>query len=196
MNTGLFIVLYGVNNLGKSTQAKLLVEKLQKEGHAAEYIKYAVYDLAPSGPLINNYLRGGNTHNLSPREVQLLHALNRTQYEPTLLQKLASGITIVAEDYIGTSIAWGTAAGVDETFIREINSHLLQENFALLLTGTRFIDATEKGHPNETNELRMQKATEIHARLGKEHDWKSIDANRPIKTVHGDIWQNVKNLLY
>jgi thymidylate kinase len=42
---GKFIVLYGINNLGKTTQAKLLVEKFQKEGLKAEYMKYAVYSL-------------------------------------------------------------------------------------------------------------------------------------------------------
>ena len=195
MNKGLFIVLYGVNNLGKSTQAKLLVDELNANGHKAEYIKYAIYNLAPSGPLINNYLRGGNTYNLSAREVQLLHALNRTQYEPILEQKLASGITIVAEDYIGTSIAWGVASGVDEAFLCDINSHLRQEDFAFLLTGKRFTIAMEHGHPNETNEAWMVQAVNLHKRLGEKHQWKKIDANRAIETVHDEIWQAVKNLV-
>ncbi len=195
MKKGLFIVLYGVNNLGKTTQAKLLVERLQKEGHQAEYMKYAVYDLAPSGPLINNYLRGGNTWDLSAREVQLLHSLNRTQYEPTLLEKLASGITVVAEDYIGTSIAWGTASGAEETFVREVNAHLLQEDLAFLLAGTRFTEATEHGHPNETNEERMQKAVDIHARLGREFNWQLVNANQSIEEVHTSLWEKTQTAL-
>jgi len=54
----------------------------------AEYLKYAIYDLAPSGPLLNEYLRKGNPHDLSPREFQLLQVLNRTQYQPLLQEKL------------------------------------------------------------------------------------------------------------
>jgi len=54
MKKGLFVVLHGINNLGKTTQAKLLVEKLQSEGHKAEYMKYPVYDLDPSGKILNN----------------------------------------------------------------------------------------------------------------------------------------------
>ena len=40
---GKFIVLYGINNLGKTTQAKFLVEKLQSQGLRAEYVKYPIY---------------------------------------------------------------------------------------------------------------------------------------------------------
>ncbi len=195
MKKGLFIVLYGVNNLGKTTQAKLLVERLQKEGHPAEYMKYAIYDLAPSGPLINNYLRGGNTWNLSAREVQLLHSLNRTQYEPTLLEKLANGITIVAEDYIGTSIAWGAASGAEEAFVRDINTHLQKEDLAILLTGTRFTDSTELGHPNETNEERMRKAIDMHEKLGNEFGWQSVNANQTIESIHEQIYNALQEKL-
>jgi len=48
---GKFIVLYGINNLGKTTQTRILVDKLKLHGLKAEYLKYPVYDLAPSGPI-------------------------------------------------------------------------------------------------------------------------------------------------
>jgi dTMP kinase len=121
MTKGKFIVLYGINNLGKTTQAKLLVEKLNSAGLKAEYLKYPIYGLEPSGVLLNNYLREGNKYNLAPREAQIIYALNRTQYEKELLNKLENGITIIAEDYAGTGLAWGMAAGVDENFLKDIN---------------------------------------------------------------------------
>ena len=40
---GKFIVLYGNNNVGKSTQAKLLVEKLKEKGENVRYFKYPIY---------------------------------------------------------------------------------------------------------------------------------------------------------
>ena len=42
---GKFIVIYGVNNLGKTTQANMLVQKLKASGLKAEYLKYPIYDL-------------------------------------------------------------------------------------------------------------------------------------------------------
>src|SRR3989344_7041055 len=104
---GKFIVIYGINNLGKSTQAKILVEKLGQEGFSAEYLKYTIYDLKPSGPIINDYLREGNRDNLSPREIQILYTMNRYQFESRLKDKLSQGVNIVAEDYTGTGLAWG-----------------------------------------------------------------------------------------
>src|SRR3990167_10147152 len=83
---GKFIVIYGINNLGKTTQAKLLVEKLNAAGRRAKYLKYPIYDLSPSGPRLNEYLRGGNPEKLDARTAQILYAKNREQYEPTLLK--------------------------------------------------------------------------------------------------------------
>ena len=108
---GKLIVLYGINNLGKSTQAKKLVERMNAEGYRAQYLKYPIYDLTPSGTMLNAYLREGNPHQLSPREAQLIYVLNRTQTEPVIKKKLKEGIHIVAEDYIGTGLAWGIGGG-------------------------------------------------------------------------------------
>ena len=121
---GKFIVFYGINNLGKTTQAKRLVDNLNRDNIKAEYIKYPIYDLPPSGELINGYLRQGNPFNFNPRELQILYAFNRTQFQATLSAKLDQGIIIVAEDYIGTSLAWGAGSGVNPVFLKLIISFL------------------------------------------------------------------------
>lgn len=130
---GKLIVLYGINNLGKSTQAKLLVEKLKTEGLKAEYLKYPIYNLSPSGEILNDYLREGNFYDLHSREAQIIYALNRTQYQDILIKKLEAGIHVVAEDYKGTGIAWGLGAGVSEVFLKSINSHLIDEDLVFFL---------------------------------------------------------------
>ena len=128
MKSAKFIVLYGINNLGKSTQAKLLVEKLNFAGRTAKYLKYPVYDLEPSGKMLHDYLRGENPFKLTPREAQLVYAFNRGQYEPTLKANLEAGTDIVAEDYWGTGVAWGMGAGVNKKFLLELNSEFLRED--------------------------------------------------------------------
>lgn len=192
---GKFIVLYGINNLGKSTQAKMLVDRLVQEGYTAEYLKYPVYDLEPSGTLINEYLREGNPHNLSAREIQLMYVWNREQYESTLLKKLESGVHIVAEDYVGTGLAWGIGTGVDEQFMKYINAHLHRENIAFLFDGARFTEATEGTHKHETNDELMQRVRDVHARLGNEFGWIKIDANESREKIHEEIWKRVKGIV-
>ena len=188
----MFIVLYGINNLGKTTQAKLLVERMQKEGRAAEYLKYPVYDLHPSGTMLNTYLRQGNPFEFSAREVQTVYALNRTQYEPMLKEKLARGIHIIAEDYTGTGIAWGIGAGVAESYLKLVNDHLIKEDMAFLFDGERFTEATETNHKHETDPELLARVRKAHKTLAKDFGWRHINANLPIEVIHEEIWTTVQ----
>lgn len=193
--TGKLIVLYGINNLGKSTQAKLLVERLNNDGQPAQYLKYPVYDLEPSGPLLNAYLRQGNPFSLSPREAQLLYTYNRLQYEPALKEKLSNGINIVAEDYIGTGLAWGIGAEVDESFLKTVNSPLLHEDIAFLFDGERFSDGIEAAHKHEQDNNLTTKVRDAHRKLGRERSWKSVNANDTIEHIHDFLYKTVKSML-
>ena len=192
---GKLIVLYGINNLGKTTQAKLLVEKLQHIGHQAEYLKYPIYDLSPSGTILNEYLRYGNPYNLSAREAQIIYAFNRAQFEPTLKNKLTQGIHIISEDYTGTGLAWGIGAGVEEKFLKHINAHLLPEDAAFLFDGSRFTDATEQNHKHETDDVLIEKVRTAHLRLGAEFNWQKINANLSIEEINRQILTYVEKML-
>ncbi len=192
---GKFIVFYGINNLGKSTQAFKLVEKLNQKGKRAEYLKYPVYDLDPSGLLINNYLREDNKFNLSRKEAQILYTMNRFQYEPILKEKLSQGINIISEDYTGTGLAWGITTGVEENFLKRINKKLLKEDLAFLFDGERFEESEEKNHKHETNGDFMKKARQIHLRLGQEYNWKKINANLSREEIHKQIFKEVNKII-
>lgn len=186
---GKLIVFYGINNLGKSTQAKLLVERLKADGYQAEYLKYAIYSLPPSGEILNDYLRNGNPFNLSAREAQIIQALNRTQHQEELIAKLKAGINIVAEDYKGTGIAWGLGAGVDEIFLKKINSHLIDEDLVFLFDGERFRQAIENHHKHENDEDLTNKVRWAHLKLREEYGWYKINANLAIEEIHEEIWK-------
>lgn len=192
---GKLIVLYGINNIGKSTQAHKLVEKLQASGKKSEYLKYPIYNLEPAGPMINGYLREGNPYNLTPREAQLIYILDRTIYQSELVHKLEHGSWIIAEDYVGTGLAWGIGAGVDETFLKTMNSHLLEVDLAFFMQGNRFRDAEESNHAHEGNDDLAQKVEKVHERLAKEYEWIDVDATKTIDEVHESIWKHVKELL-
>lgn len=46
-------MLYGANNLGKSTQMELLEREWRQMGRLGIRMKYSVYNLPPTGPIIN-----------------------------------------------------------------------------------------------------------------------------------------------
>jgi len=190
---GKFIVLYGANNLGKSTQAKLLVEKLIISlGKSAEYLKYAVYNLEPSGSFINEYLRQGNPNQFSAREFQMLQVLNRTQYEPKLIEKINKGTWIVAEDYVGTGIAWGMVAGINKNLLYKLNSHLLKEDLGILFQGEAFPEDLDKTNIHETNPAILAKVNAAFAEIAQDFGWNIIKANLPKEEVQAQIMEIIK----
>ena len=195
MKQGKLIVLYGINNLGKTTQAKILVDNLHSIGEKAEYLKYAIYNLEPSGTLLNEYLRKGNPLHLTAREFQFLQVLNRWQYQPKLEKILARGVNVVAEDYIGTGIAWGIANGVDESLMKSFATGLLEENLAFVFTGQRFNSGIESNHKHEQNSELLRRAEEIHLRLAGEYSWIRVNSNRSVPEISDEIFERVK-LLY
>ncbi|HNX10726.1 MAG TPA: hypothetical protein PKI61_01140 [bacterium] len=194
MARGKFIVLYGINNLGKTTQAKKLNEKLNQSGQTCEHIKYPMYALEPTGPIINEYLRQDNPYGLSAREAQIFYTFNRFHYQPELQKKLDSGINIIAEDYIGTGIAWGMAKGVDKAFLQRINQELLIPDLAILMDGERFVSGIEKYHGHENDNDLTNRAREAHLELKEDYHWPLINANQEIEQVESDIWKLVSPL--
>ena len=192
---GEFIVFYGINNLGKTTQAKLLVEKLLDQGRKARYLKYPVYELEPSGQMLNQYLREGNPKNFTPREAQLVYAFNRAQYEPVLRQVLASGVSVVAEDYWGTGVAWGAGRGIDEEFLLELNGNFLREDVAFLFDGERFRSGLEDNHLHETDEELTARVRQAHLKLGQKFGWKLINANGTVHEIAKQIWTQIEKML-
>lgn len=195
MSKGKFITIYGINNIGKSTQSKLLVERLNKEGYKAKYVKYPVYDLPPTGPFLNKVLRGDDGQKIPEDELQLWFILNRYQFEPQIKQWLKEGYIVVAEDYIGTGIAWGTAKGLDKNWLKNANKYLLKEDFAIMLEGKRDLRAQEKNHVHEQNDRLVEKCTRVHEELAEEFGWKKVKVQKKIEDTAEDMWMTISKFL-
>lgn len=195
MKRGVFITLYGINNIGKTTHAKKLVQKLKDEGYKAVYLKYPIYDLEPTGPQINAILRKSGSQSMSEEELQTLFIQNRRDFEPQLLKMLEAGTIVIAEDYIGTGIAWGTAKGADQKWLEKLNEGLLLEDLAILLTGERSMSAKEQSHLHERDDGLVMKVGEILLELGKKYGWKQLEVQRDPKKTAEILWHEVEKFL-
>lgn len=171
--TGKFITIYGINNIGKTTHAKLLVEHLEQNGYKVHYVKYPVYDAQPSGPFLDKVLRSGE-QKISEEELQLWFIINRYQYQPALKRFLEDGYIVVAEDYIGTGMAWGIAKGLSEEWLTMCNQGLLKEDFGILIEGQRVKAAMEKGHVHEQNEELINRCAEKFSYLAGKNNWHRV----------------------
>lgn len=173
---GAFITIYGINNIGKTTQAKILARNLKKRGLKVKLVKFPRYDLKPTGPFINSVLRGPNGQKISEDELQLWFILNRYQAQKELRDLLKQGYVIIAEDYTGTGIAWGMAKGCDEKWLTEANKYLLKEDLALFLQGKRHEFAKEKIHVHEQNDELIKKSDKSHLYLASKYKWRKVNA--------------------
>lgn len=192
---GAFLTLYGINNIGKSTHAKRLVERLKQEGHKAVYLKYPIYDLDPTGPKINEILRHKGGQDVSEQELQTLFMQNRKDFEPQLKKILDEGTIVVAEDYTQTGISWGTAKGLEESWVEELNHDLLPEDFSLLIVGERARKAIEAGHIHETNDDLVRKVAEILERRATRFGWNVIQLQPTKDETAALIWRAVQKFL-
>lgn len=196
---GKFIVIYGANNIGKSTQVGKIASRMASEYHEQLLlIKYPIYGLKPTGPQIKRVIKGSvkNVSDMPGIELQKLYAQNRRDFQDIIESCLMSGIHVIAEDYIGTGIAWGMTNGVSLKDLLEINNYLLLPDLSILLDGKRFKSGIEKQHifENAGNDI-WQKNREIHLQLAKKYKWKVIKSDDPEEIVHNNIWTLLINLL-
>lgn len=193
---GKFIVFYGINSLGKSTQAEILIDRLEKNGRKAEYLKYPVYELQ-TGKEINKVLRNHEKQKLSELEFQLLYTANRFEYQPRLKEKLENGVFVVSEDYRGTGISWGRAKGLDGEryrILHDLNykSSMLNEDVAFLFDGEPFEHGLEKKHIHETDKELMKRCRQSHLLSAKEKGWIIVNANRKRETITEELLQKMR----
>lgn len=192
---GKLITIYGINNIGKSTQTDLLVKKLCEHGYKALSLKYPLYNLQPTGSKLNRILRSKNGQAIDEKELQTLFWQNRKDYETTLRQLLADGNIVIAEDYTGTGIAWGMAKGLRRSWLENLNKNLLIEDFAFLLRGKRNLKAQEQHHIHENNHGLIKKVDHILFQLSKNYGWKIIQAQANIDATSRLLWKEIKKIL-
>lgn len=194
---GLFITIYGINNIGKTTHVRMLSKRLKQEGYDVIFVKYPVYSLAPTGHFLNRVLRyhGGKGQNISEEELQMWFTLNRYQFQPKLENFLSQGKIVIAEDYIGTGIAWGTTKGASEEWLTSLNQHLLKENLSILLKGKRFLKSKEFHHLHESDDPLVEKTGEILERLAKKNGWHTVDVCGSKEETAEKIYKLVRNFL-
>jgi dTMP kinase len=192
---GAFITIYGINNIGKTTHAKLLTERLKREGYDAVYLKYPIYKLEPTGPIINSILRSDSPQKISEEELQTLFMQNRKDFEPELKEMIEAGKIIIAEDYTGTGIAWGTVKGLKQDLVENLNVGLLKEDFTILMRGKRDVKVIEVKHIHENNQKWIDGVGIILDEIGKKKGWKVVELRPKIQDTADAIWLEVKKFL-
>ena len=120
IHTGFLIVFEGIDGSGKSTQAKLLTNKLLENGHDA------ILTREPGGTSLSETL-GIWLKQFPDRsaltEVLLFSAARTEHINQLISPSLARGQIVVCDRYISSTIAYqGHGKGIDLNFIQQVNS--------------------------------------------------------------------------
>lgn len=120
--TGLFITFEGPDGAGKTTQLKLLAERLAGLGYEV------VVTREPGGTDISDQIRTILLHPDNRKMVDqaevLLYAASRAQHvHERIIPALARGAIVVCDRYIDASLAYQAfGLGIDEQAVRAINA--------------------------------------------------------------------------
>jgi dTMP kinase len=179
---GVFICIEGLDGCGKTTQAKLLVEKLQKS-HTA------VYTAEPSQGKIGIFIRNRILYGEKrpPTDVEaLLFAADRIEHvENEIKPALALGQLVISDRYVYSSLAYQGAAGLSLEWIEKVNEHALKPDLAV------FIDVDPKTvmrrlKPRKSvmeNMETQQKVRDVYLKFVAKGELARIDGDKPLSEV-------------
>lgn len=103
---GKLIVMEGGDAAGKATQARLLKERLEREGREAIELSFPRYNDNLVGGLIREWLDGkrGTYMNVDARVAAVVFAADRFETKPRLTQWLEEGKTIILDRFGSASM--------------------------------------------------------------------------------------------
>ncbi len=122
-----FIVIEGLDGSGKSTQIDLLLQYLAEKGCPYEYLHFPRTDDGYYGALVARFLRGdlGPLESVHPYLVALIYAGNRFDSKNMIYNWLEEGISVIADRYVNSNIAFQCAKLDDEKERKELREWIL-----------------------------------------------------------------------
>ena len=192
---GRFIVFEGLDGAGTTTQAKLLAERLQKQGRTV-YLAHQPSD-GPVGQLIRQILAGraattqadGKLGMVDERVMALLFAADRLDHLNSQIEpRLARGEDVILDRYTLSSLAY-QGASTSHEFINHANRFARRPDLTLFLyvpANVALDRVRSRGAKLERYETAQQLSLierEYSRLVGTLASVVSIDGTRPITEV-------------
>ena len=191
---GAFICIEGLDGCGKTTQAKLLVKKLQKSHNA-------VYTAEPSRGKIGTFIRKSYLYGerrLSSVVEALLFAADRLEHvESEILPALNQGELVISDRYVYSSLAYQGAAGLSLEWIEKINEQALRPDFAIFIdVDPKTVMHRLKPRKSVMENLETQrKVREIYLKSVEKGDLARINGDKPKNEVAQELYAVVLKFL-
>jgi len=169
---GALVVLEGCDRVGKTTQARLLVERLNSQGQPAKYMNFPDRS-TPIGAIIDGYLK--QTRELDDRAVHLLFSANRWEAHKGMIAALQAGTTLVVDRYAYSGIAFSHAKGLPWAWCEASDAGLPKADLVLYLSLKEQEAATREGYGGERyEEASLQARVRAAFANFPPHGWQTV----------------------
>ena len=172
---GVFIVLEGVEGSGKSTQQRLLVERLRDEGY--DVLATREPGGTPIAEQVRDLLLDPTLPAVHARTEALLYAAARSEHaHATIAPALADGRVVVCDRYLHSSLAYqGSGRELGRDGVGRINNWAVDgivPDVVILLQldaeeGLRRVDARARHRQGAGRDRLEREALEFHHRVGE-----------------------------
>jgi len=209
---GKFIVIEGGDCTGKTTQAKLLADRLSRNGSKVKMLDFPAYD-TPTGQLITKYLKGefGSLNKVSPYFATLLYSADRYQFAEENQKALGDGWTLISNRYTQSNIGHqgskfkGAERKEFMKWVNTVESNMPQPDDVVYLdlpvkVSQKLLHAREgakgagKKDIHEQNVEYLKRTRKCYLEAAKKYNWIVIECAaqgksgiRPPEYIHNDI---------
>jgi dTMP kinase len=195
----LFVVLEGADGCGKTTQARLLMERLRAEGH--EVVATREPGATPAGAVIRSLVLGDA--DISPWTEALLIAADRAEHVAKVIRPaLAQGAVVVSDRYVPSSLAYqGVARGLGVGAVERLSAVAtdgLEPDIVVVFDVGPDVAATRMAATPDRleRESGFQEAVrQAYRDLAAPHGWHLLDGSAPVHQVADEVWKLVSELL-
>lgn len=207
MTQGHFITFEGGEGGGKSTQLRLLAERVKALG--LEVIATREPGGSPGAEAIRDLLVRGEADRWSAMtETLLMYAARRDHVERVIRPALARGAWVLCDRFADSTRAYqGAAGGTDEALIAALEHHVLGEvrpDLTLILDLPAEVGLSRAASRAGAETRFESKGQAFHARLRQAFleiaarepaRCRILDASQPLEVVSAEIWAAVAQRL-
>ena len=192
---GVLVNLEGIDGCGKSTQSKLLREKLEEEGEKVIILKEPTK--RPHGQKLWDVLHG--KRKASNEEILELFVLDRKQHvEEKIQPALDDGTVVLMDRYYYSSMAYQVAGGIDVEEIREKHVFAPRPDVVLIFDLPVSVALERvKGHSDVDEfekEEHLEKVREAYLDLENDPLVRIVDATGTPEEIFGNVWKLVSEV--
>ena len=192
---GVLVNLEGIDGCGKSTQSKLLLEKLEREGEKVIILKEPTK--RPHGQKLWDVLHG--KRKATNEEILELFVLDRIQHvEEKIQPALDDGTVILMDRYYYSSMAYQVAGGIDVEDIREKHVFAPKPDVVLIFDLPVSVALERvKGHSDADEfekEEHLEKVREAYLDLDNDPLVIIVDATGTPKEIFENVWRLVSEV--